>query len=254
VTISAAAPPGHYGFRHVARMEWLKLRSLRSTWWVLATTGLGACGIATAVAASAGNASSDLTNNELAGIVPGLLLTGVLGVLVMTNEYSSGLVGTTLVAIPGRPLLMVAKTAVFGALALVGGECAALITFLAGSAATPSALPTPTLGQPGVLRALVTSGAGFALISLMGLGLGAIIRSTPAAITVFVGAVFVAAQVIHTLAQQLTEYLPISILANSLASVRSPGALSPWAGLSLLLVYAAIALTLGAWVLARKDA
>jgi ABC-2 type transport system permease protein len=248
-----------YRFAQVARMEWIKLRSLRSTWWVLAATVAGAVGIAVAVGVNTEDAAGDLTNNALAGISLGLLLAGVLGVLVMTGEYSSGMIRATLAAIPHRPLVLAAKAAVFGALALAAGEAAGFIAFFAGTAALPDRVPAPTLGQPGVLRAVVLGGAGYCLIGLLGVGLGAIIRHTPAAIAVLVGGVYVAAQFVAVLAHSLMPYLPVSIVANSLSTVRPvPGEgfhfLSPWAGLAVLSLYAAAALGAGAWLLARRDA
>ena len=115
-------PRGRYGLAQVARMEWIKLRSLRSTWWTLAITVAGTIGIGVAVGINTRNASGDLTNNALAGVVPGLLLAGVLGVLTMTGEYTSGMIRATLAAAPRRPLLLAAKAAVFGAVTLAVGE------------------------------------------------------------------------------------------------------------------------------------
>src|SRR5712692_1601731 len=152
------ASRGHYRFPQVARMEWIKLRSLRSTWWTLAITTAGAIGVAIAVGVNTRNAAGDLTNNALAGLIPGLLLTGVLGVLVTTSEYSSGMIRATLAAIPNRPLVLAAKTAVFGAVALAVGEAAAFISFLAGGAALLRgecrAVPAFPVGVGGLGRAL----------------------------------------------------------------------------------------------------
>jgi hypothetical protein len=256
---TTTATRDRYRFPQVARMEWIKLRSLRSTWWVLAVTVAGAVGIAVAVGLNTEDAAADLTNNVLAGISLGLLLAGVLGVLVMTGEYTSGMVRATLAAVPNRPLVLVAKAAVFGALALAAGEAAGFISFFAGAAALPTAVPAPTLGQPGVLRAVVLSGAGYCLIGVIGLGLGAIIRHTPAAIAVLVGGVYVAAQFVAVLARPLMPYLPVSIVANSLTTVQplADGQvrfLSPWTGLAMLCLYAALTLGAGAWLLARRDA
>ncbi len=254
-------PRGHYRFWHAARMEWIKLRSLRSTWWVLAVTVAGAIGIAVAVGVNTKDASADLTNNALAGISLGLLLIGVLGVLVMTGEYSSGMIRSTLAAIPNRPLLLAAKAAVFGAVALVVGEAAAFIAFFAGGAALPGTMTGPALGQPGVLRAVVLAGVGFCLVGRIGLGLGVIIRHTPAAIAVLVGGVYVLAQLVGAVANSVVGYLPISIVANSLSATRPMAEdqvhihlLSPWAGLGMLCLYAAVALVVGGWLLARRDA
>ena len=247
------------GFPQAARMEWIKLRSLRSTWWVLALTVAGAVGIAVAVGVNTEDAAADLTNNALAGIALGLLLVGVLGVLAMTGEYSSGTIRSTLVAVPNRPLALAAKAAVFGVLALAAGEAAAFIAFFAGGAALPAAIPAPTLGQPGVLRAVVLGGAGYCLIGLLGVGFGAVVRHTPAAIAMLVGGVYVVAQLVAGLANWMMAWLPIAIVANSLSVTRPVGDgqlrfLSPWAGLGVLGLYAAVSLAAGAFLLARRDA
>jgi ABC-2 type transport system permease protein len=252
-------PAGHYRFRHVARMEWIKLRTLRSTWWTLALTAVAAVAIAVAVGLNTKNPSGDLTNNALAGISVGLLLVGVLGVLMMTSEYTSGMIRATLAATPNRPLLLAAKAAVFGAVALALGEAASFIAFFAGGAALRHGISAPGLGQPLVLQAVILSGAGYCLIGLLGLGLGAIIRHTAAGVAVLIGGVYVLAQVIAAIAHPLFAYIPISIVANSLSTTKPVGhgvvhMLSPWAGLGMLCLYAALALGVGGWLLARRDA
>jgi ABC-2 type transport system permease protein len=259
-TVIPGLPGGRYRFTQVARMEWIKLRSLRSTWWALGATVAGAIGVAVAVGVNTKDAAADLTNNALAGIALGLLLTGVLGVLAMTGEYSSGTIWATLAAIPNRPLVLAAKAAVFGAVALAVGEAAAFISFFAGGASLPSRIAAPTLGQPGVLRAVALGGAGYCLIGLLGLGVGAVVRHTPGAIAVLVGGVYVLAQMVAALAPPIMPYVPVSIVANSLSAVRPVAAegqvhfLSPWAGLGVLSLYAAATLVAGAWRLASRDA
>ncbi len=248
-------PRGHYGFGNVARMEWIKLRTLRSTWVTLAISVAGALGVAIAVGVNTKSASEDLTNNVLAGVALGLLTVGVLGVLVMTSEYSSGMIRATLAAAPNRPLLLAAKAGVFGAVALAVGEAAAFISFFAGGLALRHGLHAPALTQPGVLRAVVLAGAGYCLVGLIGLGIGAIIRHSPAAIAILVGGVYVAAQLLGAVAQSVIPYLPISIVGNSLAAVKPlTHALSPWAGLGMLALYAAVALLIGGFLLSRRDA
>jgi ABC-2 type transport system permease protein len=256
---TTAAPGDRYRFSHVARMELTKLCSLRSTWWILALTIAGAVAIAVAVGVNTEDAAADLTNNALAGISLGLLLIGVLGVLVMTGEYSSGLIRATLTAIPNRPLVLAAKAAVFGAVALAVGEAAGFIAFFAGAAFLPAGIPAPTLAQPGVARAVVLSGAGYCLVGLIGLGIGTIIRHTAAAIAVLVGGVYVLGQFVALLTQSFMAYLPIAIVANSLTVARptpeNAGVfLSPWAGLGVLCLYAVVVLLVGARLLARRDA
>jgi ABC-2 type transport system permease protein len=262
-TLTPRVPAGRYRFRHVARMEWIKLRSLRSTWWTLAITVAGAIGIGVAVGINTRNAAGDLTNNALAGIIPALLLTSVLGVLTMTSEYSSGMIRSTLAAAPRRPLLLAAKAAVFGAVALVVGEAASFIAFFVGGAALGHGIAAPTLGEPGVLRAVVLSGASFCLIGLLGLGIGAIVRHSAAAIAVLVGAVYVVSPLIGAITHQVAAYTPIPIIANSLSTTKTaacgpggpcPHYLSAWTGLGVLALYAAAALGVGWWLFVRRDA
>jgi ABC-2 type transport system permease protein len=257
-------PGGRYGLAQAARMEWIKLRSLRSTWWTLAVTAAGTVGIGATVGLNTRDASGDLTNNALAGVVPGLLLAGVLGVLTMTSEYTSGAIRATLAAIPRRPLVLAAKAAVFGAVTLVVGEAASFIAFFADAATLRHGIAAPTLGQPGVLRAVVLTGAGFCLIGLLGLGLGAIIRHSAAAVGVLVAGVYVVVQVIGFIAHGAAAYMPILIVGNSLSTTKPvtcgtdsascPHFLSAWAGLGALCLYAVIALAVGGWLLARRDA
>jgi hypothetical protein len=161
-------------------------------------------------------------------------------------------------------LLLAAKAAVFGGVALAAGEVASFIAFAVGSATLPAGIAAPSLGRPGVLRAVLLAGAGYCLIGLIGLGLGAVVRHTAAALAVLVGGVYVLGQLTAALIHPLIGYVPISIVANSLTVVRPapcdsgadacPHFLSPWTGLGVLCLYAAVTLAVGAWMLARRDA
>ena len=261
--LTRPAPAGHYLFRHVARMEWIKLRTLRSTWWTLAITAAGGATMAVVIGLNSISKSADLTNNVLAGVVPGLLLIGVLGVLVMTSEYTSGMIRATLAAAPRRPLLLAAKAAVFAVASLTVGEAASFLAFFAGGAAFRHGISAPALSQPGVLRAILLGGASYCLIGLLGLGLGAIIRHTAAAIAVLVAGVYLIGMIIGAASHALAAYLPIFIIGNSLTTTtqqQCSGAgqclhfLSAWAGLGVLSLYAAVALAIGGWLLVRRDA
>src|SRR5262249_23922547 len=145
-----ASSAGHYGFRQVAGMEWIKLCSLRSTWLTMALTVAAALGIGATVGAHTKDVSDhpDLTNNVLGGIAPGLLQTGVLGVLCMTSEYTSGMVRTTLAAAPNRLLLLTAKTATFAAVAFAPRGAAPFTSLLGRRRARPGPIPPPRLAQP----------------------------------------------------------------------------------------------------------
>jgi ABC-2 type transport system permease protein len=255
VTAMTRVPRGHYRLWHVIRMEWIKLRTLRSVKWALLLALAGMTGIGVTAGFNTRNAHGDVTNNILAGGALGSLVFAVLGVLVMTSEYSSGTIRATLAAIPRRPRVLAAKAAVFGVVALVAGELVTFAGFLAGAAFVRSGVPHPSLSQPVVLRAVALSGAYLCLIGLIGLALGAIIRHGAAAITVLVVLVFVAP--LAGLAQTPTgKFIPELIYANSLGATQPQAGftLSPWAGLGIICAYVAVLLTVGGWLLARRDA
>jgi ABC-2 type transport system permease protein len=255
-----ALPPGRYRFRHVARMEWVKLASLRSTWATLGITIAAAAGIAVLAAAGTSKTSSqDPVNSMMTGMFAGVLLAGVLGVLAVTSEYTSGTIRATLAAAPRRPLVLAAKAAVFGIVTLITGQAAAFLAFFAGRTALGHGIAAPALGQPGVLRTIAASGASLALIGLLGLGLGAIIRHTAAAVTVLAGIVYAGELFIGQLDRTIDAYLPAYIVGDTLGGhTCGPGAaacpLPAWAGMSLLAAYAAAALLIGGCILAWRDA
>ena len=131
--------------------------------------------------------------------------------------------------------------------------------FWAGEAVLKSPAPHATLGQPGVLRAVLMAGAYPALIGLIGLGLGALIRHTAGAISAVVGVLFVLPLILDQLETSIQnaagKFLPMMIAENSLTAVKPvPHSLSPGLGLGLLCLYAAAALAAGGWALARRDA
>jgi ABC-2 type transport system permease protein len=268
-TLSRRAPGrarGRYGFRTVTRMEWHKLRTVRSTWSIVAVFGAGMIGLAMlalghenyAQLSAADRASFDPTSQALLGLVLGQLLLGTLGVLAITTEFSSGMIRATFAAAPSRPLVLAAKAAVLGAVTLAAGEIFAVAAFFAGQAILKAPAPHATLGQPGVLRAVLMAGAYPALVALISLGLSAIIRHTAGAICALVGLVFVLPLSLSALGQSVQDttqkFMP-DTMRDSLTSVR-PAAhlLSPALTFGLLCGYALVALAAGAWALARRDA
>ncbi|MEO3756580.1 ABC transporter permease [Streptomyces sp. B6B3] len=265
-TAAGAAPgtgPGHYGLAHAARMEWIKLRSLRSTVWalLLVVVGMIAIGVVTMAntsvpSSAAARATFDPTNNVLAGVALGQLVVGVLGVLSMTSEYSSGTIRATLAAIPNRPLVLAAKTAVLGLVTLAVGEVVAFVTFFAGRAALTDAVTAPSLGDPGVFRAVVLAGVYLAQVTLIGIGLGALTRHTAGGIGALVGVFYVLpAATVGLAGVTVASYFPTTIAANSLA-VAKPVAdcLSPWTGFGMLCLYTTATLAAAGWSLTRRDA
>jgi ABC-2 type transport system permease protein len=265
----AALPAGHYLFSGVARMEWVKLRSLRSTGWAALIMLLAMTGIAALVLRGSSShwhhmsaqdrASFDPVNNGFAGLALAQLIMGALGALAITSEYSSGMIRATLTAAPGRWRLLAAKAGVFAAAALLLGEVLSFAAFSAGQSVLSSPAPHATLGQPGVLRAVLMAGAYLCLIGLIGMGLGAITRHSAAALMALVAVTWVLPALLlafpHSLQHAAEQYFPMLIAENSLTVIHPvPYSLSPWAGLGMLCLYAAGLLGAGGWLLARRDA
>jgi ABC-2 type transport system permease protein len=268
-TRPASRPGSRYRFGGAARMEWIKLRSLRSTRWTLLVMTAAMIGLGILVLryypahwrhmSAADKASFDPVNQGYTGVALAQLAMGMLGVLAITGEYSSGMIRSTLAAVPDRPLLLAAKAAVFGAAALAVGELLSLATFLIGQATLASPAPRATLGQPGVLRAVLMIGAYLCLVGLIGLGLGAIIRHSAGAVAALVGVILLVPPILAAFPGSVLHgpgrFLPELIAENSLAISRPvPYSLSPWTGLGMLCLYAAVVLGAGGLLLARRDA
>ena len=267
LTRTASTTRPGYGFRSVATMEWLKLRSVRSTPWILLVFAAGMIGLSVLVLSHehwatmppGQRAAFDPTNEGFTGLALGQLVLGVLGVLAITTEFSSGMIRATFAAAPRRPLVLAAKAAVVAAITLVAGEILAFAAFAAGELALRSPAPHATLGQPGVLRAVLMGGAYPCLIALIALGLGAIVRNTAAAISAMVGLLFVVPLILLPLGESIQhsvgQFLPMLIAENSLTSVKPVAhSLSPGIGFAVLCAYAVAALAAGGWALARRDA
>jgi ABC-2 type transport system permease protein len=265
----AGLPGRHYGLRGAARMEWIKLRSMRSTWWCLAVAVVAMIGLSILVlsiasahwgtTSHADKATFDPTNNGFTGVAVAQLAMAVLGVLAVTGEYSSGMIRNTFAAVPRRGLVIAAKAAVLGALTLITGEIFAFATFVIGQHFLAAPAPHASLGQPGVLRAVALTGAYLAMIALAGAALGMLVRRSAVAIAVLAGVIFVLPPVTLALPDStqhaVQKFLPEVIASNSLSAVRpEPYSLSPWAALAVLAGYVIVLLAAGTWLTARRDA
>jgi hypothetical protein len=265
-------PPGRYSFAVALRSEWTKLCSVRSTIWSLVATAvltLAICVLATGTEAgrwahtNPGNRLAfDPTSLSLAGFLFGQLSIGVLGVLMVSAEYSTGTIRATFGAIPNRILVLVAKVTVFSAVAFVLGEILSFASFYIGQAILSGSTPTAVLSQPGVLRAVIGGGLFLTVLGLFALGLGTIIRHSAGAITAFVGLFFVVPLIVETLPAGIKDavgkYLPDNIGAT-MTTVKQGfrtdvPTFSPWVSFGLLCAYAAAALIIGGVLLVRRDA
>jgi hypothetical protein len=168
------------------------------------------------------------------------------------------MIRATFAAAPRRPLVLAAKAAVLGAVTLAAGEIAAFAAFAAGQSVLTAPAPHAALGQPGVLRAVLLAGTYPALIALISLGIGAVIRHTAGAICAVAGLLFVLpllAGLLGPAAVNVVQNFLPHVMANSMTAVRPmPHMAPPAVSFGLLCGYAAAALAAGAWSLARRDA
>lgn len=252
----------------VARMEWIKLRSLWSTAWIFAIFAVSMVGLAILAPgfqnqhnlSPAELAAYDPTQAGFQGLLIGVPAIGILGVLAITGEFSSGLIRTTLAAVPSRPRVLAAKAAVVAAVTLLAGEVLAFAAFFAGEAALAafdSYKPHAWLGQAGVARAVLMGGAIPCLFALIGLGLGALVRHTAVAVSLVFGVLFVLPLLAFTLDRHgaVIHYTPFLVTQDSMVAVKPvAGAIGPWQGLLVMCAYAAAALAAGCWALTRRDA
>jgi hypothetical protein len=253
---------------HVMRSEWTKLRSVRSTVWSLLATfgmtvGLGAVFSWAYVnrynqQSLADRLTFDPTSRSLSGLFLAQLAIGVLGVLIMSSEYATGLIRTTFIAVPQRRTVLGAKVAVFGAVALVVNMVSVFVGFLVGQAILSSKSLGVSLGDPGVLRAVAGAGAYLTFVALLGLGIATVLRRTAGSIATLVGFVLVLPLLVQALPSpwnhDIAKYLP-SEIGDALYSVRaSPNHLSPAAALGVAALYLVAAYAGAAVLITRRDA
>lgn len=254
--------------RRVVRSEWTKLISLRSTRWALAATLLLAIGIGVLACvvfesrwshlSAADRHSFHPLSVSLAGINFAQLSLGVLGVLAITGEYSTGMIRSTLAAVPRRLPVLWAKALVFGATALAISLPATFIVFLVGQAILSGEHINTSIGQPGVFRALIGAPLFLTAMGLFGLSLGAIIRSTAGGIAALAGIVFVLPPIVGLLPTSVTNSIDPYLPSNAGGAIWTinpdPGTLAPWAGFGVFCAYVAVAMAIAAVLLVRRDA
>jgi ABC-2 type transport system permease protein len=268
VATHAELGPGRATLGTAGSSEWIKIRTLRSTWWTLLATVLFVAGLGTLFSAvhahqfNNGNIDFELirdpTQVSLRGIFLGQLAIGVLGVLAISGEYTTGMIRASLTALPRRWPVLAAKAAVLGGLIFVVAEAATFAAFLLGQAALASTHVQASLSTPGALRACFGAGVYLTIIGLMGVGLGFILRTTAGGIATLVGVVLILPLLAQALpspyAGDVTKYLPLSAGTQIISTNLDSGSLSPWAGIGVAALYAVAALVGGLYVLRRRDA
>jgi ABC-type transport system involved in multi-copper enzyme maturation permease subunit len=251
----------------VALSEWTKLRSLRSTIYTLLVTAIVTIGfgaLASAVTASrwtsmapADKAEFDPLSTSLVGVNFGVLALGVLGVLLITGEYSTGMIRSTFAAVPKRLPVLWAKAGVYSLVGLAVAVPSTLIAFFAGQAFLSSQHIQISFSHSGVPGAVLGSALYLTLVGLLGLGLGAILRNTAAGIAAFAAIMFVVPPLVSILpastANAIDPYLPSNAGSAIMKIGHQAHSLSPWAGLAVFAGYAALTIAVAALALRRRD-
>ena len=255
-------------FRAASKSEWTKLRTVRSTVWALVITvismiGLGALLTALEVSRWDHRSVSQVAHFDpllysFAGINLAQLSIGVLGVLVMSSEYASGGIRLTLAATPQRTLLLAAKVMTFGGVVAVVSLVACVASFGIGQAVLAQQGGGVSIGDPGVLRALLGGAAYLVLDGAIAVGFGALLRHTAAAVAALFAVLLVIPGLVMLLPSpwndDITKLLPGAAGEAMAATVRFPNLLGPGIGCIVLCGYTLLVLGAATVVLSRRDA
>jgi ABC-2 type transport system permease protein len=258
---------GRAGFADALRSEFTKIRSTRSTYWTLlalivVTVGIGAlacAGTASHPQGAGPGSGFDATQQSLAGLYVGQLVIAVLGALTITSEYSTGMIRTSLAVQPRRGTVFAAKAVVFAAVSLVTGLVACFASFFIGQAILSSHHLNATLGQPGVLRAVIGGALFLTACGMLAYGLGAILRHTAGAITAAIGLLFVLSILVnflpHSWQNNVDRWIPALAGAQVWATkAPPPHQFSAWPGFAVLAAYAVVAIVAGLALFRTRDA
>jgi ABC-2 type transport system permease protein len=276
MTVVTAANPStsarpRFVFGRLLHAEWTKLRTVRSTMWSLVLlvvvvpwltfllTLLISSQWSKSDASSRAQIVADPTSTILGtGFQLGQLAICVLGVMVIASEYSTGMIRASLLAVPKRTPMLAAKAVVFAALVFVFGEIVAFPSFFIGAAILHKHAPV-SIGDPGVLRAVIGAGLYLTVLGLFALAVAAIVRHTAGAITGVIGFVLVLFPLTKllpgTVGKHVSAYMPS--LAGQLivhAHQAKDDLLSPWQGFGVFCVWTALLLAVAGYLLQRRDA
>jgi ABC-type transport system involved in multi-copper enzyme maturation permease subunit len=263
-----ASKPKKVNQARVLLSEWTKIRSLRSTSFSLLAAVVFIIGFSVLVPSvivahwpprdPREALGFDPTTRALSGIFLAQLAIGVLGVLLITGEYATGMIRATFAAVPARLPVLWAKAAVFAAVTLVLMVPTVLGAFLIGQSILTSKHLQTSLSSSGVLRAVIGAALFLTVVGLLGIGLGALLRNTAGGISTLFGLLFVLPIIVRFLpsswSDPINKYLP-SNAGEAITHVHpDPSLLAPWTGLGLFFGYAVIVLIAAAVSLRRRDA
>ncbi len=272
-TTVAPVAPAHADIRsahqvtlpRVIRSEWIKLRSVRSTVVTLGFAGIAVAAFGVLVSmlssgtaiGSDGAVVYDPAGNSLFGTNIAQLVLGVLGALLITTEYSTGLIRATLTAVPKRLPVLWAKVVVVAGATFATMVAGVSVAFLAGQALYGGDGVGASLFDPGVPRALLGAAVLPTAIAVLGTALGALTRQTATAVGILVGMLFIVPLLLQSLGGvwvDVVSYLPSEAGQAMTTLVEDPERLSPLAGLGVLVGWVGALLAGAAIALKRRDA
>jgi hypothetical protein len=243
----------------ILRSEWTKIRSVRSTVWTLIVTAALMLGFAALIGAAAkGTADGPIPGDQavtmsLTGSMLAALSMATLGVLVISSEYRTGGIRTSLMAVPKRMRLLTGKIVVFVAIALV--VCVVASAGAIGVGVAIFQPPSIELGD--VVRSSLGSGLYLTACGLFGLGLGTLVRHTPGAIVSAIALILVLPMVANQLPGEWGKTVAEYFTTNAgllVVSGQTNGSLGPWSGFAVYLAWVAVAVLAGAVLMRRRDA
>jgi ABC-2 type transport system permease protein len=252
----------------VARSEWTKLRSLRSTRWSLLVGTVLTIGLPILFATIISNRWGHLSPHEradrhpldvaLAGVNIGQLAIGVLGILVISGEYSTGMIRSTFIAVPKRLPVLWAKAAVYALVAFALMLPAVVIAFFGSQAILRNHhILEISFSHPGVARTVIGGAVYLMLLGVFALGLGAIVRNTAGGIATFAAIMFVIPPLLNVLPSSwnnaINPYLPSTAGQAIFSLTHGSDTLAPGPGLALFCGYTALSLAIAAVLLVRRD-
>ena len=251
----------------VIRAELTKLRTQPSAFWSLLSAVILVVGfgigyslllVARPPHGAAAIASFDPAAISLSGVQLAQIAVGVLGILLVTGEYATGLIRTTFAAVPRRLPVLLGKAVLVAAAIVTVSVPAAFAAFAGGQSILARQHLSVQLSQPGVARAVIGSALYLAVIGLLGLGLGALVRNAAGGIAALFGVLYglpLAASLLPgTMAADVTKFLPATA-GQAVTSVQpDPTMLQPWTGFAVLCAYAAVLLIISAVRMRRGDA
>ncbi|SEG84181.1 ABC-2 family transporter protein [Actinacidiphila yanglinensis] len=245
------------------KAEWIKWRSLRSTWTVLGAAVIGMLAVGLIVAYNTRHLTGNQDANDLSssatlqGFFLGQLLIGALGVLFVSSEFSTGMIRSTFAAVPKRLPVLCAKLVVFFVVTAVAMTTITVITFVASQALIGHYRTGFSLSDPGVWRIVLGTSLYMVLVGVIGGMIGWMVRSTPGSLVSFFALLFVLPELLSLFAstgRHIAQFLPSQAgEAFAVAQPESPH-LSPGAGVLVLCAWVVAGIVAAAFSLHRRDA